>query len=226
MDQHSKIAYLSTRQKEILRLIAQHMQAKEVALLLQISEHTVRTHTDSARRKLGVATSRDAARILQAFEREAAPVDALVDDQRPSSTGIGEGPADMAGSGHEQAITPHRKIPAELGLHNPQLEGPGVSSGADRTSLQTPEYSRDDSRSTGQEQRGWPETDHPHTGGGHRLADGWWLQFKPRLKRLNTLQWLGVTLILSAAMGILMGAFLAISLGFLETFEHIVRLTG
>jgi hypothetical protein len=35
-----------------------------------------------------------------------------------------------------------------------------------------------------------------------------------------------MTLLLSASMGILMAAFLAISLGFLETFEHIVRLVG
>ncbi|HTN41892.1 MAG TPA: helix-turn-helix transcriptional regulator [Asticcacaulis sp.] len=226
MDQHSKIANLSTRQKEILRLIAQHLQAKEVAQLLRISEHTVRTHTDSARRKLGVATSRDAARLLQAFEHETGPAEALVDDQRPSSMRIGEAPAGMAGLTHEQAITHHRKIPAELGLHNPQLAGHGVSPGADSPSVETPEYSGDDGYPSGQEQRGWAETNRSYAGSGDRLADGWWLRFKPRLKRLNTLQWLGVTLILSAVMGILMGAFLAISLGFLETFEHIVRLTG
>lgn len=226
MDQHSKIAYLSLRQKEILRLIAQHLQAKEVAQLLQISEHTVRTHTDSARRKLGVATSRDAARLLQTFEREAGPAEGLVDDQRPSSMRIGDTPAGMSGLTHEQAITHHPKIPAEFGLHNPQLAGLGVSTGADSQSVETPEYSGNDGYASGQEQRGRTETDRSYSGSGDRLADGWWPRFKPRLKRLNTLQWLGVTLILSAAMGILMGAFLAISLGFLETFEHIVRLTG
>lgn len=64
------LAALTPRQKEILRLIAQNMQAKEIARLLDISERTVKTHTDAARRRLGVATSREAARLLVAWEAQ------------------------------------------------------------------------------------------------------------------------------------------------------------
>ena len=74
-DRRSALEALTPRQREILRLIAQGHQAKEVARLLGISERTVKTHTDAARRRLGVATSREAARLLMAWEaeREAAP---------------------------------------------------------------------------------------------------------------------------------------------------------
>lgn len=59
---------LSRRQKEILRLVARHHQIKEIARLLNISEATVRTHTEEARRRLGAATSREAAIALLRHE--------------------------------------------------------------------------------------------------------------------------------------------------------------
>lgn len=59
---------LSKRQKEILRLVARHHQVKEIARLLSISEATVRTHTEEARRRLGAATSREAAIVLLRHE--------------------------------------------------------------------------------------------------------------------------------------------------------------
>lgn len=59
---------LSKRQKEILRLVARHHQVKEIARLLNISEATVRTHTEEARRRLGAATSREAAIVLLRHE--------------------------------------------------------------------------------------------------------------------------------------------------------------
>ncbi len=69
-DREAGIEALTPRQREILRLIAQGHQAKEIARLLGISERTVKTHTDAARRRLGVATSREAARLLTAHEAE------------------------------------------------------------------------------------------------------------------------------------------------------------
>ncbi len=59
---------LSKRQKEILRLVARHHQIKEIARLLDISEATVRTHTEEARRRLGAPTSREAAIALLRHE--------------------------------------------------------------------------------------------------------------------------------------------------------------
>jgi len=62
------VGSLSKRQKEILRLVARHHQVKEIARLLNISEATVRTHTEEARRRLGAATSREAAIVLLRHE--------------------------------------------------------------------------------------------------------------------------------------------------------------
>ncbi|MEI9903975.1 MAG: helix-turn-helix transcriptional regulator [Asticcacaulis sp.] len=61
---------LTPRQREILRLVARNLQVKEIARELGISERTVKTHTDAARRRLGVATSREAARLVMAYEAE------------------------------------------------------------------------------------------------------------------------------------------------------------
>jgi DNA-binding CsgD family transcriptional regulator len=66
------IETLSERQKQVLRLVAQNHQAKEIARLLGISESTVKTHMEESRRRLGIATSREAARFLVAHEAGAA----------------------------------------------------------------------------------------------------------------------------------------------------------
>ncbi|WP_189487495.1 response regulator transcription factor [Asticcacaulis endophyticus] len=66
----TKIEELSQRQREILRLTSQHLQAKEIARLLKISEHTVKTHKDEARKRLGVSTSREAALLFASYEAE------------------------------------------------------------------------------------------------------------------------------------------------------------
>ncbi|EGF92344.1 bacterial regulatory protein, luxR family protein [Asticcacaulis biprosthecium C19] len=68
------IETLSERQKQVLRLVAQNHQAKEIARLLGISESTVKTHMEEGRRRLGIATSREAARYLAAQESASAPV--------------------------------------------------------------------------------------------------------------------------------------------------------
>ena len=59
-----KLDTLTPRQIEILKLIAKDLQMKEVARLLKISEHTVKAHSDEARRRLGVSHVREAARII------------------------------------------------------------------------------------------------------------------------------------------------------------------
>jgi DNA-binding CsgD family transcriptional regulator len=59
---------LHTRQKEILRLVYQNFEAKQIAKTLGISPHTVNDHMRTARRTLGVARTMDAARLLVQFE--------------------------------------------------------------------------------------------------------------------------------------------------------------
>ncbi|UDF05149.1 response regulator transcription factor [Asticcacaulis sp. AND118] len=78
---HHALAHLTIRQKQILRLIAEGHQAKEIARLIGIGERTVKTHTEAARKRLDVATSREAARWLVAAEKSF-PIGP--EDRRPS----------------------------------------------------------------------------------------------------------------------------------------------
>lgn len=55
---------LTPREQECLRLVAQHLSSKQIARELAVSQHTVDGHLNEARRKLGAATRRDAARML------------------------------------------------------------------------------------------------------------------------------------------------------------------
>ncbi|MFT3998440.1 MAG: helix-turn-helix transcriptional regulator [Asticcacaulis sp.] len=81
-DRRYALEHLTIRQKQILRLIADGHQAKEIARLIGIGERTVKTHTEAARKRLGVATSREAARWLAAAEKSS--TDVGPDDRWPS----------------------------------------------------------------------------------------------------------------------------------------------
>lgn len=73
------VANLSEREKETLRLLLVGHDAKSIARKLGLSVHTVNERLRDARRKLGVASSREAARLLH----EAEPVghNSLADKQ-------------------------------------------------------------------------------------------------------------------------------------------------
>jgi DNA-binding CsgD family transcriptional regulator len=62
---------LTPRERECLRLVDQHRSSKEIARRLGISKHTVDTHLNKARQKMGVGTRYDAARLIAASERRA-----------------------------------------------------------------------------------------------------------------------------------------------------------
>lgn len=62
------IERLTPRERECLRLVAEHLHSKEIARRLSISQHTVDGHLNEARRRLGVTSRRDAARLLLAWE--------------------------------------------------------------------------------------------------------------------------------------------------------------
>ena len=64
---------LTPRERECLRLVAQHLSSKEIARQLGLSQHTVDGHLHEARRKLGVPTRRDAVRILLESEGGESP---------------------------------------------------------------------------------------------------------------------------------------------------------
>ncbi len=60
---------LTPREREILRLIAAHLQSKEIARALGLSPKTVEMHVLSARRRLSGMSRRDAALAFVGWER-------------------------------------------------------------------------------------------------------------------------------------------------------------
>ncbi|UDF04780.1 response regulator transcription factor [Asticcacaulis sp. AND118] len=114
---------LSERQKEILRLIARHQRGKEIARLLKISEHTVKTHTEEARRRLGVASSRDAALLLTAYEAEIG----LPPEGGPPPRAIPTPRADAASWVHEYASPQQRQADHDLERAGDSLGDPSRS---------------------------------------------------------------------------------------------------
>ena len=67
--QGDAIDLLTPRERECLRLVYEHLSSKEIGRRLGISKHTVDTHVDKARQRLGAQDRYDAARRVAAFER-------------------------------------------------------------------------------------------------------------------------------------------------------------
>ena len=88
---------LTPREREILRLIAAHLQSKEIARALGLSPKTVEMHVLSARRRLSGMSRRDAALAFVAWEggdpgsdyRKQPDGLAALPDARPSDHEIG-----------------------------------------------------------------------------------------------------------------------------------------
>lgn len=85
---------LTDKEKETLRLMVRGHDAKSMASELDLSVHTINERLRSARRKLDVTSSREAARIL--FESEGGTYENLADKE------LGEEPS--AGSGDRQRL--------------------------------------------------------------------------------------------------------------------------
>jgi DNA-binding CsgD family transcriptional regulator len=65
---HARVNGLRPRELAILRLYAEGLGTHQIAELLVLSAHTVRTHVRNARRRLGVSSRREALDILQAID--------------------------------------------------------------------------------------------------------------------------------------------------------------
>src|SRR3954452_4446020 len=63
-----RVASLSDRERQTLRLLGQGHEAKSIASALDLSVHTVNERLRAARRKMGVSSSREADRLLVAHE--------------------------------------------------------------------------------------------------------------------------------------------------------------
>lgn len=66
----SRLATLSDRQREILRLVSRDVNSKEIARELGLSDETVKNHIKAAMRRLGVSSRFDAARLLRMHEHD------------------------------------------------------------------------------------------------------------------------------------------------------------
>ncbi|QMW23483.1 response regulator transcription factor [Sandaracinobacteroides saxicola] len=68
VDPHSRVALLTERQRDCLRLVRANATSKEIARELGISPHTADARLKAAIQTLGVASRREAARLLAEHE--------------------------------------------------------------------------------------------------------------------------------------------------------------
>ena len=68
-----EVARLRPREREVLELYAEGLQTAQIAELLFLSEHTVRTHVKSALRTLGVHKRAEAARLVHVSQTTQLP---------------------------------------------------------------------------------------------------------------------------------------------------------
>ncbi|WP_443747871.1 response regulator transcription factor [Asticcacaulis solisilvae] len=219
-EQASRVEALSERQKEILRLIAQHLQAKEVARVLDISESTVKTHTDAARRRLGVASSRDAAKLLVAYEAKGAAEGGILPEGGWSPRPMAEPAAPVTVSGHEHALSPERTIfPGPLERPRDRLADAGYAGQAGPDRGYAP-YAAD----AGQER--WQREGDLYHGRGDSLADGRWGGFERWLKSLSTVQWLGLILLAGFLIMLATGGMIEAAVGTMQAIKELRHQAG
>lgn len=73
---HQSVGDLSEREKDTLRLLREGHDVKSIARHLDLSVHTINERLRDARRKLGVTSSREAARVLATVEQTRANLSA------------------------------------------------------------------------------------------------------------------------------------------------------
>jgi len=97
---------LTPREREILRLIAAHLQSKEIARALGLSPKTVEMHVLSARRRLSGMSRRDAALAFVAWEGGDPGSDYRRQPDDLAALPAPSLPDREIGSGNERASTP------------------------------------------------------------------------------------------------------------------------
>ncbi|KEO91597.1 hypothetical protein EH31_02700 [Erythrobacter longus] len=109
-----EIGDLTEKEKEALRLLVEGHDAKSSANLLGLSVHTVNDRLRNARRKLGVSSSREAARILRDAEGETPQTIPQNPPQISAHTSFGmaaaEGAADNAILDQRSQKAPNRYV--------------------------------------------------------------------------------------------------------------------
>jgi len=112
---------LTPREREILRLIAAHLQSKEIARALGLSPKTVEMHVLSARRRLAGMSRRDAALAFVAWEGGDPGNDYRKRPDDLAALSVGSLSDREIGSDHEPAIRdePGALAPASYGRPGP-----------------------------------------------------------------------------------------------------------
>lgn len=201
-----------------MRLIARHYRDKEIARILNISEHTARAHADAVRDKLGGISRREAARFLS----DHADVLGIPPEREYQSSGMARTSLEPSSSSHPSPIGdtddhPHVSLDAPL----PAVGHDAVGAHRDRAQIfGSAREGASDQRDAFGDPAGIPN----HAGEARLYPDlslrlahgrdglhGW-------LAQLNLLQWslltLGLTLcvvlIIGGVMGALIGIFQAI----------------
>jgi DNA-binding CsgD family transcriptional regulator len=234
----SGIENLTERQKQVLRLIARHQQAKEIARALNIAVPTVKDHVSVARRHLGVSSSRKAALILADYEARFGTIPETPDTLREEdgetmlrtmpeewhpSGRMGDATDDAQDLAHEPDLLSERRLPDN------QLTRSGNSVEYVSRPGKTAALAGCPERSSGTEQAAWTGEGRLHDGFSHGMADrrfsaggfGDWLT--GRLKSLNVWQ-----CCMSIASIAIMLTFIAVVLlaGGAATVQGIQHITG
>lgn len=103
-----RIAQLTPRERDCLRLVGRALSSKEIAIELGLSPFTVDEYIRSAVAKIGARNRREAARLLDLEERSKSPPEKL-GDEPPRLAEPGHPPAAMDPAGEERS--PRWRIP-------------------------------------------------------------------------------------------------------------------
>ena len=197
---------LTPREREILRLIAQHRQSKEIARLLRLSPKTVEMHVLSARRRLAGLGRRDAALAFIAWETDPG------NDYRRQSAELATAPFEGSSrinseSSHDHIF--HEQSEPSVSLLRRELAVPGRGSDPDGGDAGTrpagggdglgPAQGAGGGRSAWQAAPEGPGRD-GLPGGRHAASYG-----RSWRDDLTPLQWLGLILAVATLGGILLG---------------------
>jgi DNA-binding CsgD family transcriptional regulator len=197
---------LTPREREILRLIAQHRQSKEIARLLRLSPKTVEMHVLSARRRLAGMNRRDAALAFIAWETDPG------NDYRRQSAELATAQSEVSSrfnseSSHDEIF--HEQSEPGLGLLHRKLAVPGRRPDPDGGNAGTRSAGGGDgfgaAQGAGGGRSAWQAA--PEGPGRDGLPGGRHAASYGRSWRddLTPLQWLGLILAVATLGGILLG---------------------
>jgi DNA-binding CsgD family transcriptional regulator len=205
---------LSERQKEILVLISQGYQQKEIAGLLGIEPSTIRGHTEEIRQKLNVSSTRSAARLYVSWDGFVPPRQNDGGEQNrvaeSTSAGSQSGHEHTDFTDYDRANPDHSQERSRGG--NPDLNGTG----------ETRKYIQHAGDSFQGEGRGGRSSSDNFTDVRNDRVSRY-LALRGWLRKLNLIQWAGLTLLTTLFIIIVTGGAIVVLLGI---FQAITQMSG